>query len=112
MVDKLLAEGFTQARIARMFGISKQAVNQIINRHKTYARQAVKKAVESGQLVKSSNCQRCDSAFYPIQAHHPDHNKPLEVIWLCTVCHYNCHTAIRLGMDYQYTLEKTAPQQR
>jgi hypothetical protein len=49
------------------------------------AKKAMYKAVRDGTLVRQS-CAICGSC-YQIHGHHPDHNKPLDVIWLCTRCH-------------------------
>jgi hypothetical protein len=47
---------------------------------------AVARALKSGDLVRPNNCERCDMICRP-DAHHDDHNKPLVVMWLCSVCH-------------------------
>lgn len=50
------------------------------------ARRALNAAVRRGELVRPDRCSRCGEPG-KIQGHHPDHSQPLEVIWLCPVCH-------------------------
>jgi hypothetical protein len=47
----------------------------------------VKAALRAGQLVRPSACSHCGRNEKHIDAHHPDHTKPLEVVWLCRSCH-------------------------
>jgi len=53
---------------------------------KTRARQEVAKAVSSGELKRPKNCTRCFKPK-PLQAHHEDYSKPLDVSWYCAGCH-------------------------
>ena len=48
------------------------------------AREAVKRAVKSGKLIKQP-CELCGNE--PTQAHHDDYAKPLDVRWLCVPHH-------------------------
>lgn len=63
-------------------------------KHKETARATVHRAVMSGQLIVPSVCSRCGGAAR-IHGHHPDYSKPLEVIWLCPVCHTDIHRALK-----------------
>ncbi len=56
---------------------------------KGIARQALQKAVQNGEIAKPSKCEKCNGEFplFKIHGHHPDYTKPLEVIWLCSICH-------------------------
>jgi hypothetical protein len=38
-------------------------------------------------------CAHCGAE--PAEKHHPDYNKPLEVVWLCRRCHQRLHDALR-----------------
>ena len=49
----------------------------------------VHRAVRAGTLTKTS-CARC-GATSDLQGHHADYAKPLEVVWLCGVCHRALH---------------------
>ncbi len=42
--------------------------------------------VGTGKIKPPSICSRC-GAEDSLDAHHPDYGKPLEVTWLCRVCH-------------------------
>jgi hypothetical protein len=42
------------------------------------------------QIPKGAKCSICGSQKN-LQRHHPDYNKPLEVIILCRDCHYDKH---------------------
>lgn len=54
------------------------------------ARLRVKYAVENRRLRRPDKCSRCGVPCYA-EAHHPDYSKPLEVIWLCRLCHAEIH---------------------
>ncbi len=58
------------------------------NYHKSVARQTVRSAIKKGTLVRRT-CEKCPSL--DSEAHHPDYTKPLEVVWLCGVCHHRLH---------------------
>lgn len=47
----------------------------------------VKDALKRGDLTRPSACPECGSAERRIEAHHADYNKPLDVEWLCALCH-------------------------
>lgn len=52
------------------------------------ARQECVRAVKSGRLIRQP-CEECSRE--PAQAHHDDYSRPLDVRWLCTVCHADHH---------------------
>lgn len=53
------------------------------------AHNMVNNYIRDGKLVKVDTCE-CGSTF-AVEAHHDDYNKPLEVRWLCAVCHKRWH---------------------
>jgi len=55
----------------------------------------LKYAVDTGKIIKPKTCSRCRKGGI-IHGHHPDYNKPLDVIWLYLWCHINEHVAQRL----------------
>lgn len=57
------------------------------------ANRAVRKAIQTGRLVKPSCCQRCAQSKKPseLDGHHSDYSKPLEVVWLDRQCHVDTH---------------------
>lgn len=46
--------------------------------------------LRDGKLSKPELCSSCGSAD-PVQAHHADYSKPLDVEWLCHACHVEWH---------------------
>lgn len=91
-VYKILVEnGYTQTEVARIFATTRQSINQAIHAHKAKARREVAIALKSGKLVKPDRCINCQVFTATLEAHHPDHYKPLEVVWLCRKCHGQVH---------------------
>lgn len=56
------------------------------NTSKVLAHKAIERAVKRGDIIPKEKCEVCGSK-HRIEAHHPDHRKRLEVIWLCKICH-------------------------
>jgi len=51
-------------------------------------------SLRTGKIQKPYKCQRCGTIPKPridgrsrLQAHHHDYSKPLDVKWLCSLCH-------------------------
>ena len=59
------------------------------NRKKEAARSVFRRAVMSGRVVRAEKCQECGGS--PVEGHHEDYDKPLDVAWLCKVCHGKRH---------------------
>lgn len=58
------------------------------------ARRKAQKAVRCGKLIRPDACDACGTReARRIEAHHPDYSKPLEVLWLCTLCHGAIHAS-------------------
>lgn len=44
-------------------------------------------AVRDGRLKKLDHCEHCNAKDVPLDGHHHDYLKPLDVTWLCKPCH-------------------------
>jgi len=53
---------------------------------KDKARSIVRKAIKNGTLIPLTECEICGD-FEDIEAHHPDHNRPLLLLYVCKKCH-------------------------
>jgi ribosome-binding protein aMBF1 (putative translation factor) len=63
-------------------------------RHETgyeLAHNAIEKAINSGELIRSNVCQVCGKYCKP-EGHHYNYDKRKSVIWLCAECHRQYHT--------------------
>lgn len=49
------------------------------------ARTRLNNALRDGRILKD-RCAKCGGTV-DVQAHHHDYSKPLDVVWLCFVCH-------------------------
>jgi hypothetical protein len=54
---------------------------------KRRAQVAANNALRSGMLPRRDACECCGRTGVPLQKHHHDYSRPLEVVWLCTACH-------------------------
>lgn len=86
MINNLLDSGKNQSEVAQMLGISRQAVNQILDRHKKNARAKLQYALRIGEVIKPKLCRKCGLKKL-LSAHHRDYGLPLDVLWLCDPCH-------------------------
>ncbi len=57
---------------------------------KASARTKLRYAVKTGKMIKPVECESCKQQK-PLQAHHSDYSKPLDVKWLCKSCHWDEH---------------------
>lgn len=60
-------------------------------RMKHAARKRLQYAVKTGKLVKADYCEYSDCTTPITEAHHPEYDKPLEVLWLCREHHLKLH---------------------
>lgn len=58
------------------------------------ARYKVMLAVASGKLIKPELCEECGFPTRPerLHGHHEDYARPLDVLWLCDLCHHKRHS--------------------
>ncbi len=57
---------------------------------KRSAQLAAYKAFKRGLILRDPVCSECKEDV-PLQMHHPDYSKPLEIQWLCVKCHGKAH---------------------
>jgi hypothetical protein len=63
------------------------------------ANTAVGNAIRDGKLKKQP-CWVCGESAV---AHHPDYDRPLEVVWLCQPHHKQTHALVANDADYEKT---------
>lgn len=117
---KLYESGLSVADVAAYYGRTRQAMWEWMKSHgakmrtnlrygsqnhfyrgstkaSDRAQNLLEKAVEKGIVTRKTHCEKCGEApafkdgRSGVQAHHPDYNKPLEVMWLCQPCHHRWH---------------------
>jgi transposase-like protein len=116
---RMYEAGMSLAPIAAYFGVSRQAMWDLVRRRtamrsqKRYgkdnhfyrggskaddaAQNLLETAVQQGVIKRRTDCEECGSTGRmkdgrsKVQAHHDDYNKPLEVRWLCQKCHHTWH---------------------
>jgi hypothetical protein len=64
------------------------------NKNKLYAQRMVFTAVRN-KSIKKSHCVICNDIN--VEAHHPNYNEPLVVMWLCKKHHILEHKMNRMG---------------
>jgi len=71
---------------------------------KDHARSIVRQAIKTGKLIPLEECELC-GAEGRIEGHHPDHSRPLLLLYLCKDCHHRADADPdkweSLATDYQ-----------
>ena len=62
------------------------------NRSKLKAHHTLRQAIRRGE-IKRGRCVVCGS--FRVDGHHPDYDKPLDVVWLCRKHHQRLHALER-----------------
>lgn len=63
------------------------------DRLKINCRFKVINAIRRGKMIRGDKCEICGKQG-KMEAHHGDYKKPLEVKWLCTICHRHKHNKL------------------
>lgn len=50
-----------------------------------------RRAIRDGALVPADACEDCGRSEKRIHGHHEDYALPLDVAWLCPICHSGRH---------------------
>lgn len=64
---------------------------------KNNARQQAERAVKAGKIARRP-CYFCDSSDR-VEMHHPDYFRPLQVYWLCCLCHRKLDSMNRMNTE-------------
>ncbi len=75
-----------QKELSRLSNIKWQEKNKI----KRSCHIILNNAVKYKKITKPNKCSECGCDGV-IQGHHEDYEKPLDVLWLCQVCHKKLH---------------------
>jgi hypothetical protein len=62
--------------------------------NKTNAWNILKEAIRINKINKPNECSMCNKNNINIIGHHKDYDKPLDVIWVCEICHKELHKNI------------------
>ena len=73
-----------------MAELSHQRRWQLKNPKKDFAHRIKGSLLSSGKIQMPTYCSECGVSCKP-EAHHPDYNKPYEIVWLCNNCHQAKH---------------------
>lgn len=84
-----MTKAHRQTPRGRQLMLERNARHQSKNPEKTKARSLLRGHVRAG-LIQKGPCESCGSGD-GVEGHHEDHSKPLDVKWLCQVCHQKTH---------------------
>lgn len=74
----------------------KQYREKYPNKYK--AHNLVNNGIRDGKISSKNSCEECFSEF-SVEAHHDDYSKPLDVRWLCALCHKRWHSENGEGLN-------------
>ena len=89
--SKAIKKEYNQAYLLSLQGKAVRKVSALKNHGKIISRTTLNNAIRTGKIVKPVFCSLCRQEK-PLEGHHYDYNKPLDVTWLCIQCHKELHT--------------------
>lgn len=91
---KLRYAKYSQTPKAKLANIKKNKKQQQAFPERVYARQALRRAIKKGDIIRQSHCSSCNQPecdVGKIEAHHHEYTLPYDVSWLCKGCHSIWH---------------------
>lgn len=82
-------QGYKYSHIAKLIGVSRQRVEQILHPNKHKARLKVSRQTYGIMKCEYPSCKELNA-----EAHHHDYSKPLQITWLCKKHHMEFHKKI------------------
>lgn len=70
-----------------------------LNPKKRWCSTVVNNALRDGRIEKKDHCECCKKTNVRIHGHHDDYDKPLDVRWLCVICHSEWHKQNGPGLN-------------
>ncbi len=89
---RILVNEWNKKNIEKVRETRKKAKKK--NREKNKARLMIMNEIRRGRMTRPIACQICLKECKP-DGHHTDYSKPLEVMWLCKVCHAHKHNKLK-----------------
>jgi len=89
-LEKIRSYDRERGKLVHRIALNQEMVRawRLADKRRGVAHRAVSRAIKRGTLVRVP-CVKCDNE--KSLAHHEDYDKPLDVIWLCQVCHSKRH---------------------
>lgn len=91
-IEKVRDYDRVRARLPHRTMLNTETTRRMRNKfpHIYKAHTALNNAVRDGKIIKPDRCSNCNEEG-KLHAHHNDYSRPLEVEWLCVVCHRQFH---------------------
>ena len=64
--------------------------------HKPVAKEKAREAYLSGKIQKPLFCEVCGETG-KLERHHPNYDKPIEVVWVHRACHSQLHRSLKIA---------------
>lgn len=91
---RVIARNKVISDVTRMKSRQRTALQQVDPKKKS-ANKKLQQKVRSGKIQKWPACAVPECEFDKVEAHHPDYDRPFDVIWLCRSHHRLAHYAAK-----------------
>ena len=87
-----------QLAYTKSLGMKPQGRTALKGSIKARSRSILSAELAQGRMVKPENCEDC-GFILPLEGHHDDYMRPLDVRWLCRICHGKWHRKNGEGLN-------------
>lgn len=79
---------YEASEVGKVAGKARKRRYRENNKEKIACRNALNNAIIAGKIIRPKICSACNQPNGIITSHHPDYDKPYDVVWLCSPCHW------------------------